>query len=154
MVQVRAERGLPTRRWLTVPAERTVLGVIHNVTSATRLLDVLDVFEADPRVRVVFTCTGSSAFEDGIAEFVSAHGLFFLPWESALKERFDLAVSTSRGGNLEDISAPLIGAPHGAGYNKKLSKNPESGIRNPESGIRNPGPGPGPGRRTGSGPSG
>ncbi|WP_371616327.1 hypothetical protein [Streptomyces sp. NBC_00454] len=132
---MRTERGLPARRWLTVPAARTVLGVIHNVTSATRLLDVLQVFEADPRVRVVFTCTGSSAFEDGIAEFVSAHGLFFLPWESALKERFDLAVSTSRGGNLEDISAPLIGAPHGAGYNKKLSKNPESGIRNPESGA-------------------
>ncbi|MEV6950933.1 hypothetical protein [Streptomyces sp. NPDC051183] len=126
-----------------MPAERTVLGVIHNVTSATRLLDVLAVFEGDPRVRVVFTCTGSSVFEDGIPEFVSAHGLFFLPWESALKEEFDLAVSTSRGGDLEAISAPLIGAPHGAGYNKKLSRNPESGIRNPESGIRGRGRGRG-----------
>ncbi|MGW6704170.1 hypothetical protein ACWGDE_04675 [Streptomyces sp. NPDC054956] len=116
-------------------AERTVLGVIHNVTSATRLLDVLDVFEGDHRVRVVFTCTGSSVFEDGVAGFVSERGLSFLPWERALEERFDLAVSTSRGGNLEAISAPLIGTPHGAGYNKKLSKNPESGIRNPESGA-------------------
>ncbi|MGW0391203.1 hypothetical protein ACWDYJ_09925 [Streptomyces sp. NPDC003042] len=132
---MRTERGLLARRWLTVPAERTVLGVIHNVTSATRLLDVLTVFEGDPRVRVVFTCTGSSAFEDGIAEFIAARELFFIPWEEALARSFDLAVSTSRGGNMEDISAPLIGTPHGAGYNKKLSRNPESGIRNPESGA-------------------
>lgn len=120
------ERGLPEHRWLTVPATRTVLGVIHNVTSATRLLDVLTVFEGDPRVRVVFTCTGSSQLDGGVAEFAAAHELFLIPWERALAEKFDLAVSTSRGGDLEEISAPLIGAPHGAGYNKKLSRNPES----------------------------
>ncbi|MFD8979502.1 hypothetical protein [Streptomyces sp. NPDC059564] len=131
---MRTERGLPAGRWLTVPADRTVLGVIHNVTSATRLLDVLAVFEGDPRVRVVFTCTRSSAIEQGVAEFVSENGLFFVPWEKAIAEEFDLAVSTSRGGDLHDIHAPLIGTPHGAGYNKKLSRNPESGIRNPESG--------------------
>ncbi|MEV8532844.1 hypothetical protein [Streptomyces sp. NPDC051211] len=103
--------------------------MIHNVTSATRLLDLLTAFGDDPRVRVVFTCTGSSAFDKGIAEFIAEHDLFFIPWEAALRERFDLAVSTSRGGELEKISAPLVSAPHGAGYNKKLSKNPESGIR-------------------------
>ncbi|MEU3772398.1 hypothetical protein AB0F11_04115 [Streptomyces sp. NPDC032472] len=125
---------LPERRWLTVPAVRTVLGVIHNVTSATRLLDVLAVFEGDPRVRTVFTCTGSSALDGGVAEFAAEHGLFLIPWEEALAREFDLAVSTSRGGELEKIRAPVVGAPHGAGYNKKLSRNPESGIRNPESG--------------------
>ncbi|MFI5999100.1 hypothetical protein ACIA98_01560 [Streptomyces sp. NPDC051366] len=128
-MRLRTERGLPDRRWLTVPAGRTVLGVIHNVTSATRLLDVLAVFEGDPRVRVVFTCTGSSELDGGVAEFAAAHGLFLIPWKEALAQKFDLAVSTSRGGDLEEISAPLIGAPHGAGYNKKLSRNPESGIR-------------------------
>ncbi|MGW7101352.1 hypothetical protein [Streptomyces sp. NPDC054838] len=131
---MRTRRGLPARRWLTVAAERTVLGVVHNVTAGTRLLDLLTVFAGDPRIRTVFTCPGSSAFEDGMAEFISDRGLFLIPWEQALAERFDLAVSASRGGNLADISAPLIGTPHGAGYNKKLSKNPESGIRNPASG--------------------
>ncbi|MCX4629367.1 hypothetical protein [Streptomyces sp. NBC_01443] len=134
-MRLRTERGLPDRRWLTVPAGRTVLGVIHNITSATRLLDVLAVFEGDPRVRVVFACTGSSELDGGVAEFAAAHGLFLIPWKEALAQKFDLAVSTSRGGDLEEISAPLIGAPHGAGYNKKLSRNPESGIRNPESGT-------------------
>ncbi|WP_158692154.1 hypothetical protein [Streptomyces aurantiacus] len=131
-----AAPGAPAR-WLTVAPERTVLGVIHNVTSATRLLDLLAVFEGDRRVQTVFTCTGSSPFADGIAEFVAARELPFLTWEEASKLEFDLAVSTSRGGELQSISAPLIGAPHGAGYNKRLSS------REPGAGSREPGPGAG-----------
>ncbi|QSY47536.1 hypothetical protein [Streptomyces griseocarneus] len=127
-------------RWTTASPVRTVLGVIHNVTSATRLLDLLEPFEGDPRVQVVFTCTGSSAFEAGIREFMTARELPCISWEMALGEKFDLAVSSSRGGELQKIDAPLVGAPHGAGYNKYLQRNrkPETGNRKPETGNRKP----------------
>ncbi|GHG69586.1 hypothetical protein [Streptomyces griseocarneus] len=125
-------------RWTTASPVRTVLGVIHNVTSATRLLDLLEPFEGDPRVQVVFTCTGSSAFEAGIREFTTARELPYISWETALGEKFDLAVSSSRGGELQKIDAPLVGAPHGAGYNKYLHRKPETGNRKPETGNRKP----------------
>lgn len=48
---------LPVRpdrdRWGTIHTRRSVLGVVHNITSATRLLDLLTVFEGDDRVQVV-----------------------------------------------------------------------------------------------------
>ncbi len=121
-------------RWATASPARRVLGVIHNVTSATRLLDLMEPFEGDDRVQVFFTCTGSSAFENGIREFVAARQLPWISWEEAKREKFDLAVSSSRGGDLQELNAPLIGAPHGAGYNKNLPGNrkPETGNRKPE----------------------
>ncbi|MFI0911747.1 hypothetical protein [Streptomyces abikoensis] len=123
-------------RWATAAPERTVLGVIHNVTSATRLLDLLAPFEGDSRVHVVFTCTGSSAFENGTREFIAARQLPWISWEEAKREKFDLAVSSSRGGELHKLNAPLVGAPHGAGYNKHLRREPGAGSREPGAGSR------------------
>ncbi len=137
-------------RWRTVAPARTVLGVIHNVTSATRLLDLLTVFDGDPRVQVLFTCTGSSPFEPGIEEFVRARELPLISWDEARGHAFDLAVSTSRGGDLQNLSAPIIGSPHGAGYNKTLHREPGAGSREPGAGSREPGAGsrePGAGSR-------
>ncbi|MDI3405315.1 hypothetical protein [Streptomyces cavernicola] len=134
---ISADRG----RWSTVLAERTVLGVVHNITSATRLLDLLAAFEGDARVQVVFSCTGSSALDSGVTEFFTAHGMAYVPWEEARdSEDFDLAIATSRGGDLHLLRTPLIGTPHGAGYNKKLARNrkPETGNRKPETGNRKP----------------
>ncbi|GHF44481.1 hypothetical protein [Streptomyces morookaense] len=124
--------------WETVKPERFVLGVIHNVTSATRLLDLLKPFEGDSRVQVLFACTGSSAFTEGLREFITERKLPCISWEEAKREKFDLAVSSSRGGDLHQLNAPLVGAPHGAGYNKYLSRKPEAGSRKPEAGSRKP----------------
>lgn len=121
------ERGLPlplradSDRWRTVRTRRTVLGVVHNITSAVRLLDLLAVFAGDPRVETVFTRTGSSALDAGTAEFLTARGMLQVPWERAKSGKFDLAIATSRGGDLHALQTPLIGAPHGAGYNKRLA---------------------------------
>ncbi|MFF7684728.1 hypothetical protein ACFZB6_01060 [Streptomyces syringium] len=128
-------------RWRTIDATHHVLGVIHNVTSATRLLDLLSVFEGDTRIQVHFTCTGSSAFDGGMREFIAAREMPCIPWDEACELKFDLAVSSSRGGELQDISAPLICAPHGAGYNKTLSREPGAGSREPGAGSREPGAG-------------
>ncbi|MFJ5029561.1 hypothetical protein ACIQB5_15870 [Streptomyces sp. NPDC088560] len=115
------------RRWSTVLAERSVLGVVHNITSATRLLDLLSAFESDQRVQVFFTSTGSSALDEGTREFLASQGMLYVPWEDALSQDFDVAISTSRGGDLHRIPFPLICTPHGAGYNKTLAGSREQG---------------------------
>lgn len=120
-------------RWSTVRVERTVLGVMHNVASATRLLDLLRVFRGDTRVGTVFTCPGSSPFVAGMREFVSRHGLDFVPWNEAVARKFDLAIATSRGGELHKLKAPIIGAPHGMGYNKILRR--ETGAADRDTGA-------------------
>jgi hypothetical protein len=134
-VDVRGNGQLPlpladeSGRWVSVAAERTVLGVVHNITSATRLLDLLAAFEGDRRVQTVFTCTESSTLDGGTLEFFTSHGMLHIPWEKAKTLEFDLAITTNRGGDLHNLNTPLIGTPHGAGYNKTLK--PEAGSRKP-----------------------
>ncbi|WP_405985723.1 hypothetical protein [Streptomyces sp. NBC_00872] len=132
-----------SERWVSMVAERTVLGIVHNITSATRLLDLLAAFEGDRRVQTVFTCTESSALDGGTLEFFASQGFLHIPWSEAKARKFDVAIATSRGGDLRNLRTPLIGAPHGAGYNKHLkpeagSRKPEAGSRKPEAGSRKP----------------
>jgi len=108
--------------------------VVHNVTAATRLFDVMNLVAEDPRVEVIFTDPESSAFPDGTAEFLSSRGVRNLPWSSAITAHFDLAVAASHGHTLHQLDAPLIIVPHGMGYNKYL----ETGNRKPETGNRKP----------------
>lgn len=117
---IRVPVGGGSARWTTRGRCRRVLLVVHNVTSATRLLDVLPLFRDDLRVQVLATCTGSSPFQSGVAELLSGTGVPVLPWGQALETPVDLAVSASFGGDLKGISGQLIVLSHGAGYNKKL----------------------------------
>ena len=120
-------------QWTTVSAERTVLAVVHNITAATRLLDVLPLVADDPRVQVVFTCTGSSAFSPGTEEWLLERGIDTVPWSQAVQLPFDAAISASYGGALHDVQAPLVVVPHGMGYNKYSPGNQKSEIRNQKS---------------------
>ncbi|OKI36598.1 hypothetical protein A6A25_21225 [Saccharothrix sp. CB00851] len=113
-----------------------MLGVVHNVTSATRLFDVLPLVATDPRIQVLFTCTGSSAFTPGTAEHLADLGVQAIDWAQAERTPFDLAIASSYGGPLERLNAPLAVLPHGMGYNKYLK--PETGNRKPETGNRKP----------------
>jgi hypothetical protein len=122
--------------WASRRAEKLVLGVVHNVTSATRLFDVLPLIATDPRIQVLFTCTGSSAFTTGTAEHLADLGVRTIDWAQAEATRFDLAIASSYGGPLERLRAPLAVLPHGMGYNKYLK--PETGNRKPETGNRKP----------------
>lgn len=112
--------------WVTRPAQRSVLAVVHNVTAATRLFDVLPILADDPRVQVHFTCPRSSPFHGQIAEYLSAREVTPVSWRLAAKTRFDLAIATSHGGPLHELNAPLIVLPHGMGYNKYLPRIPNS----------------------------
>ncbi|SFP72220.1 hypothetical protein SAMN05421810_103206 [Amycolatopsis arida] len=124
-----------------MPSDRLVLAVVHNVTAATRLLDVLPAIVADPRVQVVFTCPGSSAFTAGTEDFLRDRDVAVLDWSDARAAPADLAVTASFGGELHTLRAPLLTLPHGMGYNKYLetgNRKPETGNRKPETGNRKP----------------
>ena len=106
--------------WTTRQPEKLVLGVVHNTTSATRLFDVIPLLAQDPRIQVVFTCTGSSPFTAGAHEYLIRRGGKVVTWEEAVQLPADLAVATSHGGALHELICPLIILPHGMGYNKYL----------------------------------
>src|SRR4051812_39517861 len=112
--------GVDAARWVTRRSSRTVLVVVHTVTSGQRLLDVVRLLEGDLRVQVVFT-TGPDVFNNGVPEFLRRVGGVVLPWRQATQHRFDLAVAAAYGG-IEDIHAPLVVVPHGAGFNKRVGR--------------------------------
>jgi hypothetical protein len=118
---LRVPVGPETGRWATRTGCRTVLLVVHNVTAATRLLDVLPLFDGDLRVQVLTTCTGSSPFQDGVPELLAGTGRPVLPWEQAKATPVDLAISASYGGELHCLRGPLAVLSHGVGYNKRLA---------------------------------
>ncbi|WP_223167185.1 hypothetical protein [Nonomuraea sp. SYSU D8015] len=97
-----------------------MLVIVHTVTSGQRLLDVVRLLATDLRVQVVFTM-GPDVFNNGVGEFLERIGGVVMPWHLAVRQRFDLAVCAAYGG-IEDVHAPLLVVPHGAGYNKLVSR--------------------------------
>ncbi|MGW2054355.1 hypothetical protein ACWCOZ_10610 [Streptomyces sp. NPDC001840] len=130
--------GDDSARWTTRGRFRPVLLVVHNVTSATRLLDVLPLFRNDLRVQLLATCTGSSPFQAGVAELLAKTEVRVLPWEQAVRLPVDLAISASFGGELHLLKGKLIVLSHGVGYNKRLA-TPDTGHRTPDTGHPSPG---------------
>ncbi|MGW1407719.1 hypothetical protein [Streptomyces sp. NPDC002403] len=130
---VRVPVGDDAARWATRGTCLRVLVVVHNVTAATRLLDVLPLFDDDLRVQLLATCTGSSAFAAGTAELLADTGVPVLPWEQAVETRVDLVVSASFGGQLDVFAGRLAILSHGVGYTKRLA-TPDTGHRTPDTG--------------------
>ncbi|GAA3572213.1 hypothetical protein GCM10022419_061360 [Nonomuraea rosea] len=97
-----------------------MLVVVHTVTSGQRLLDVVRLLAADLRIQVVFTM-GPDVFNNGVAELLARIGGVTLPWHLAIREQFDLAICAAYGG-IENVHAPLVVIPHGAGYSKLVSR--------------------------------
>ncbi|MFJ4794785.1 hypothetical protein [Kitasatospora purpeofusca] len=110
---VRVPVGPDAARWATRGRCRRVLLVVHNVTAATRLIDVLPLFRDDLRIQVLATCTGSSPFQSGVAELLASVGVPVLPWEQALSTPADLAISASFGGQLDQLKGTLTVLSHG-----------------------------------------
>jgi hypothetical protein len=122
--------------WRTLRPQRRLLVVVHNVTAATRLLDVLPLVTEDRRVQTYYTCPGSSAFTAGTIEFLAERELPTISWSEAIHWKFHAAIAASHGGPLHQLGKRLIILPHGMGYNKLLK--PETGNRKPETGKRFP----------------
>lgn len=95
---------------------RTVLGVAHHLAGAIRLADVLPLVESDRRVRVVYTVPPTSLYASGAHDHLRDTEALVIPWQEAIRTRFDLAVAAGQGG-LERIDAPVMTCFHGAGPN-------------------------------------
>lgn len=119
--QVYGPFGLDAARGRTFRCERTVLAVVHTVTSGTRLADVVPLVESDPRVQVVFTWAPSSMISAGVREFLDRLGGVTVPWEQATNTRFDLAVA-AWDGLLERLHAPVLTLSHGVGAGKFMRR--------------------------------
>ncbi|MDT0265675.1 hypothetical protein RM844_05150 [Streptomyces sp. DSM 44915] len=95
-----------------------VLGVVRNLTSATRLLDVLPLLRAEDGVSVFFTVNPGSTFDGGLAEYLARQRGTVLSWREATRRRFDLVVACAINSSMRRLSRPLVVLPHGAGYNR------------------------------------
>ena len=117
--------GLDAAKGATVRTQRTVLAVVHSVVTGARLGDVLPVLSGDRRVQVVFSAA-PSLFTDGVGDFLNDMGATALPWQLAVRERFDLAIAAGTG-QLERVHAPVVLMPHGVGYGKYPARWPAPG---------------------------
>ncbi|MBI0383922.1 hypothetical protein JBE27_48625, partial [Streptomyces albiflaviniger] len=82
---------------------KKVLAVVHTITYAKRLLEVLSLLEADFRLQVVFT-TPPHAFGDDVPRFLEQLGSPVLPWSEAIHMTFDLAMAAGPRG-VEQVRA-------------------------------------------------
>lgn len=102
------------------------LAVVHNVTAATRLLDVAELVGGDLRVHTRFTVPPYSAFVGGTERFLGENGIRPLPWDVSVSRRWDLAVAASHGGDLRKLDTLRMIIPHGMGYIKYLPRSQSS----------------------------
>jgi hypothetical protein len=108
--------GLDAEQWITRTGCKTVLVVVHTVTTGQRLADVVRLVESDLRIQVVFTAA-PDVFSNGVAELLRDLGGVVVSWAQATRITFDLALAAAYG-SVHELHAPLIVLPHGAGYNK------------------------------------
>ncbi|MFF3486526.1 hypothetical protein ACFYXC_25090 [Streptomyces sp. NPDC002701] len=114
------------REWLTLTDRKTVLVVVHTLAYGKRLVDILSLLEADFRIQVVFTAP-PHVFGDEVPSFLQRLGGPVLPWNEAVRMSFDLALAAGPRG-VEEITAPLLTLPHGAGYLKRWSTGSHKGV--------------------------
>ncbi|MFG3027858.1 hypothetical protein ACGFZJ_04840 [Streptomyces sp. NPDC048253] len=120
------ESSAEEREWLTLVERKLVLVVVHTLTYGKRLVEVLSLLEADFRVQVVFTAP-PHVFGDEVPRFLEGLGAAVLPWDEAVRMRFDLALAAGPRG-VEKISGPVIAMSHGAGYLKRLVSVRQPGV--------------------------
>jgi len=117
-------------RWDTLqPPKAEVLGVARTLTSATRVLDVMELLRAEDGIAKYYTVNPGSAFADGLHEYlVSVAGAQrVLTWEEATRRSFHLAVACAVHPSMRRLDAPLMVLPHGAGYNRLVSESTGDG---------------------------
>ncbi|WP_133849362.1 hypothetical protein [Labedaea rhizosphaerae] len=99
------------------------------MTSANRLLDVVNVFAGDHRVELTFVIDHGSVFSRGAEERVRSAGYLPVAMASIRASEFDLALAASDKGALETLDVPLVLLAHGAGYHRHTGPARTSGDR-------------------------
>ncbi|MFE6309430.1 hypothetical protein [Nocardiopsis sp. NPDC057823] len=111
-------------RWMTWRAQRRVLAIAHTVADTQRLMDPVKLLASDPRVQVVFTIAPHSVFGAGVRTWLEEAGPALVPWEQAVRTRFDAALAASPSRDLDMVHAPLVLFAHGVGFNKLIPARP------------------------------
>ena len=117
--------GLDAGRWITRAGCKTVLVVVHSVTTAQRLAGILPLFESDQRVQVVFTAA-PEVFSGGVSRLLRGLDGVTVGWEQATRTTFDLALAAGYEA-VQELHAPLIVVPHGAGHSKLVVRRTADG---------------------------
>ncbi|MFI0424013.1 hypothetical protein [Spongiactinospora sp. 9N601] len=120
--------------WRTARTSRRVLFVIHSLTAATRLADLLPIFQ-DQRIQLYCTQTSDSMFPSGVEKFMQDRGFLCLTWEQAIALEFHAVITASLGDNLHEIQSPILRISHGNGYNKRWISDQRSAISDQRSAI-------------------
>ena len=108
---------------------RLVLAVARTVTASVRLLDILEVFHSDFRIRVVFVIDARSQFSDGVAELLQAAGARVITYSELPSLDIDLVITTSSTAEVGPGNTPVLVVPHGVGYHKYLLDGPAGAPR-------------------------
>ncbi|MBS2535994.1 hypothetical protein KGQ20_24840 [Catenulispora sp. NF23] len=121
--------------------EAEVLAVVRTVPSARRLLDVADVFAGDPRIAIHWALDPGSTLGGGARALLEARGIRPLSLSSAADagpapgsssgsgnssgsggdRRWRLVLAASENSPLDQIKAPILLLPHGAGHGKGIA---------------------------------
>ena len=108
--------GRGASHWVTVATRRTVLAVVHTVAGMGHLLDAVELVECDPRIQVVFT-QAPDVFSNGVSGYLESLGCAVVPWRQAIRNPFDLALTTDSAG-FHQLQAPVLYLSHGVMNNK------------------------------------
>jgi hypothetical protein len=113
-------------RWDTWEVKARVLGVVRNVTSATRLRDVLSLLRRTDGIEVWYTINPGSRFDAGLLAYFASleEEDRLLRWDDAVaSDDFDLAVACAVNQSMARLRPPLVVLPHGAGYNRLVRES-------------------------------
>jgi hypothetical protein len=117
--------GIGSEQWVTRAVRRTVAVVVHTLVSSQRLLDIVDLVESDPGVQTVFV-RAPDVFQEGVSTLLRDIGALEVPWQQAIRQRFDLILAAAYGG-LPELHGPIMVLPHGAGYAKRTPRSSGTG---------------------------
>lgn len=114
--------------WYAMDHERTVLAVTRSVNTTLALIDGLPDLLHDRRVQVLFTVMPrqrDANFERWMRKLVREAGVREIDWEQAVGQRFDLVVTASYEGTLNELSGDVVILNHGTGVGKYLALPPD-----------------------------
>lgn len=100
--------------WVTLPARKRVLVLVHTEVYGRRLEDMLALLQSDLRIEICFTVP-PHAFNSGVERYLATLGANVLPWAEATATEFDLALAAGSQG-MQQVKAPLLRISHGAGH--------------------------------------
>ncbi|HEX3174450.1 MAG TPA: hypothetical protein VHQ43_09575, partial [Solirubrobacterales bacterium] len=124
--------------WYAMDCERTVLAVTRSVNTTLALIDGLPDLLHDRRVQVLFTVMPrqrDANFERWMRRLVTEAGVREISWEEAVGKRFDLVVTASYEGALNELWGHVLILNHGTGVGKYLALPPDGQLPVSDDGV-------------------